>query len=282
MKCAPQIAVIQDLSGFGRCSLTVALPVLAVMGGQCCPLLTAYLSAHTAFPTSERAAFLDLTDQMSRTMDHWAELDVKFDAIYSGFLGSEAQIALIESFCQRFRREGTLVLVDPVMGDHGKAYRTYPPAMCRRMKELAALADVITPNQTEAALLLDEDYAGRPRDRDGIRRWLERLSLGGKRSVVITGVSLARGETGAGYLDRTTGRAGFAVTRQEPAQFPGTGDLFASVLLGALLLGEPLEDAAQRAAEFVQRCAAHTLSLGTPVLEGVQFEALLGELIGKG
>lgn len=279
MKRAPRIAAIQDLSGFGRCSTTVVLPVLSAMGGQCCPMLTAYLSAHTAFPPSPHSVFLDLTAQMQETAAHWAELGVTFDAIYSGFLGSAGQIAQIEAFYRQFRREETLVLVDPVMGDHGKPYRTYTPELCRRMEELAARADVITPNLTEAALLLGEDYASCPGDEAGLRAWLERLSLNGQRSVVLTGVSLHPGATGAGCFDRTTGRTSFAMARQEPARFSGTGDLFASVLLGSLLRGEGLADASQRAADFVQHCVAYTLAVGTPLLEGVQFEPLLGELM---
>lgn len=118
------------------------------------------------------------------------------------------------------------MLVDPVMGDHGKPYRTYTPELCGRMRDLAAQADVITPNLTEAALLLEEDYADLPRDEEGLRAWLERLSLDGRRSVVLTGVSLRPGAIGAGCFDRATGRIRFAMARQEPAQFPGTGDLF--------------------------------------------------------
>lgn len=281
MKRAPRVAAVHDMSGVGRCSLTVILPVLAAMGCQCNPMLTAYLSAHTAFPASEHAVFLDLTDQMGQVAAHWGELGVTPDAVYSGFLGSERQIGLLQTAICRFRREKTLVLVDPVMGDHGKPYRTYTPELCGRMRDLAAQADVITPNLTEAALLLEEDYADLPRDEEGLRAWLERLSLDGRRSVVLTGVSLRPGAIGAGCFDRATGRIRFAMARQEPAQFPGTGDLFASVVLGAMLRGEPLETAAQRAAEFVQRCAAHTLALGTPVLEGVQFEPLLGELMQR-
>ena len=278
MTPAPRIAAIQDISGFGRCSMTVVLPVLAAMGGQCCPLPTAYLSAHTAFPPSEKAAFLDMTGQMAGSMDHWAELGVTFDAIYSGFLGSADQIGLIEELYRRFRRESTLVLVDPVMGDHGVPYRTYTPAMCARMGELAAQADVITPNLTEAALLLGEPYEAVPGDEAGMRRWLERLSLDGKRSVVLTGVTFAPGRVGAGCLDRADGSMCFPMAEEVPAHFPGTGDLFASVVLGALLRGGSLADAAGRAVEFVQHCAARTLALGTPPLEGVQFEPLLGEL----
>lgn len=281
MARAPRIAAIQDISGFGRCSMTVVLPVLAAMGGQCCPLPTAYLSAHTAFPASEKATFLDMTGQMAGTASHWAELGVTFDAIYSGFLGSEGQIDLIEDFYRRFRTRETLILVDPVMGDHGKPYRTYTPEMCRRMGQLAAQADVITPNLTEAALLLGEAYENLPGDEQGIRRWLERLSMDGRRSVVLTGVSLEPGQIGAGFFDRAAGCTGFAMAHQEPEHFPGTGDLFASVVLGSLLRGESLERAAQRGADFVQRCVAYTLELGTPVLEGVQFEPLLRELMSE-
>ncbi|WP_186565356.1 pyridoxamine kinase [Lawsonibacter celer] len=281
MNCAPKIAVIQDISGFGRCSMTVALPVMSAMGGQCCPLPTAYLSAHTAFPASDNAAFLDLTEQMQRTSRHWRELSVTFDAVYSGFLGSLAQIDLIAQFTADFRQSHTLVLTDPVMGDHGKPYRTYTPSMCRRMGELASRADVITPNLTEAALLLGEDYADAPRSEAGMREWLRRLSLNGKRSVVITGVSLASEQLGAGCFDRESGRTHFAMARQEPGQFPGTGDLFASVVLGDLLRGQTLPHGVELAVAFVQQCVHRTLALGTPTLEGVQFEQLLGELIRK-
>ena len=279
MEIAPRIAAIQDISGFGRCSLTVVLPVLSAMGSQCCPLLTASLSANTAFPPSDKATFLDLTGQMEGTTAHWAELGVTFDAIYSGFLGSADQIRIIERFYQQFRGEHTRVLVDPVMGDHGKPYRTCTPDLCAKMRQLADQADCITPNWTEAALLLDEDYANRPTEETGIRNWLERLSLDGKRSVVLTGVSLTEGQIGAGYFDRITGTTGFAMAHQEPAHFPGTGDLFASVLLGALMRGDELPGSVRQAVDFVQRCVACTLEVGTQPLEGVQFEPLLKELV---
>ena len=275
MKRAPEVAVIQDLSGFGRCSATIALPVLAAMGNRCETLLTAYLSAHTAYPSSDRAVFLDLTEEMTRCSDHWLQLGAYFEAIYSGFLGSERQIDVLRAFIARFRRPNTLVLVDPVMGDHGKPYSTYTPALCQRMGALAEQADIITPNLTEAALLLEEPYEAVPSGEAGMAAWLERLSLGGRRSVVITGVSLSDGEVGAGCWDRETGRVSFSQARQEPAHFPGTGDLFASVLLGSLLKGAALPQSAERAVTFVQTCAAATLELGTPILDGVQFEPLL-------
>lgn len=278
MKRPARVAAIHDISGFGRCSLTVVLPVLGAMGAQCCPLPTAYLSAQTAFPKSDRAVFLDMTDQLERTGNHWQELGAEFDAIYSGFLGSETQIGLIGELIRRFRRENTLVLVDPVMGDWGKPYRTYTPELCRRMGELAEHADVITPNLTETAILLGEDYDPAP-DEDTVRRWLERLSLKGTRSVVITGVHRAEGLVGAACFDRDGGKVSFPAAEQEPGEYAGTGDLFASVMLGALLRGGDLHSAAELAVQFVKQCAAFTNALGGDRREGVMFEALLKELM---
>ena len=274
-----KVAAVHDLSGLGRCSLTVVLPVLAAMGVQCCPLPTAVLSAHTAFPKTDKAAFRDLTEEMAQTTAHWAELGTGFDAIYSGFLGSARQMGLLRDFLSVFRRENTLVLVDPVMGDHGRPYRTYTPEMCAQMRLLAAEADLVTPNLTEAALLLGEDFTSVPTTQTDTGEWLRRLSLDGKRSVVLTGVSFTPGTVGAGCYDSASGRVRFAMSAQEPGQFSGTGDLFASVALGDLLRGNTLEDSMARAVEFVRLCVGRTLAAGTPVLDGVQFEPLLKELM---
>ena len=279
MNRTPKVAAVQDLSGLGRCSLSVVLPVLSVMGAQCCPLPTAVLSAHTAFPAPEAAAFQDLTGAMEQTLRHWEALHTSFDAIYSGFLGSPQQIGVLRRLIQRFRRKETLVLIDPVMGDHGRVYRTYTPEMCEQMIQLAAEADLITPNLTEAALLLGEPFDHIPTSQAGIEEWLRRLSLGGKRSVVITGVSLAPKALGAGCLDTRSGKIRFAMAHQEPGQFFGTGDLFAAVLLGSLLRGETLSESTARAVDFIQKSVARTLAAGTPMLEGVQFEPLLRELL---
>ena len=279
MNRTPKVAVVQDLSGLGRCSLSVILPVLSVMGAQCCPLPTAVLSAHTAFPAPEAAAFQDLTGAMEQTLCHWEALHTSFDAIYSGFLGSSQQIGVLRRLIQCFRQKETLVLIDPVMGDHGRVYRTYTPEMCQQMIQLAAEADLITPNLTEAALLLGESFDRIPTSQAGMEEWLRRLSLNGKRSVVITGVSLAPKTLGAGCLDAHSGKIRFAMARQEPGQFFGTGDLFAAVLLGSLLRGETLSESTARAVDFIQKSVARTLAAGTPMLEGVQFEPLLRDLL---
>lgn len=269
----PRIAAIHDLSCFGRCSLTIALPVLSAMGCQCCPLPTALLSAHTGFPGN---TFLDLTAEMGRIADHWTAMDLQFDAIYSGFLGSADQVDTVARFFDTFKKSDTAVIVDPVMGDHGTAYRTCTPELCRGMRVLAENSDVITPNLTEAALLLDRPYEEiRQADAYEVVR---RLSLGGRRSVVLTGYSSESGQTGALCFDRDSGESKAVQTPREPQDFSGTGDLFASVLAGGVAKGVPLFQAAQAAADFVRDCIARTLAEGLTEQDGVDFEPLLGQL----
>ena len=269
----PRIAAIHDLSCFGRCSLTIALPVLSAMGCQCCPLPTALLSAHTGFPGN---TFLDLTVEMGRIAEHWAAMDLQFDAIYSGFLGSADQVDTVARFFDTFKKSDTAVIVDPVMGDHGTAYRTCTPELCRGMRVLAENSDVITPNLTEAALLLDRPYEEiRQADAYEVVR---RLSLGGRRSVVLTGYSSEPGQTGTLCFDRDSGESKAVQTPREPQDFSGTGDLFASVLAGGVARGVPLFQAAQAAADFVRDCIARTLAEGLTEQDGVDFEPLLGQL----
>lgn len=268
----PRVAAIHDLSCFGRCSLTIALPVISAMGCQCCPLPTALLSAHTGFTGG---SFLDLTEEMQRIADHWARINVCFDGIYSGFLGSAAQIGTVRQFIGRFRGTG-LVVIDPVLGDHGQAYRTCTPELCRGMKSLAEAANVITPNLTEAAILLEQPYeAVQTADPAEIVR---RLSLEGRRSVVLTGFSTGDGQTGALCFDRADSSIQAVQVQRVPRDFSGTGDLFTSVLTGAMVKGVPLIQAARTAADFVQSCAARTLAAGNTDGEGVDFEPLLGTL----
>ena len=269
----PRIAAIHDLSCFGRCSLTIALPVLSAMGCQCCPLPTALLSAHTGFPGN---SFLDLTTEMGRIADHWTAMDLQFGAIYSGFLGSADQVDTVARFFNTFKKSDTAVIVDPVMGDHGTAYRTCTPELCRGMRVLAENADVITPNLTEAALLLDHPYE--EIQRTDAYEVVRRLSVGGRRSVVLTGYFSEPGQTGALCFDRDSGESKAVQTPREPQDFSGTGDLFASVLAGGAARGVPLFQAAQAAADFVRDCIARTLAEGLTEQDGVDFEPLLGQL----
>ena len=276
MERTPRVAAVHDLSGFGRCSLTIVQPVLSAMGIQCCPLPTAYLSTHTGGFTGN--TFLDMTGELEKAMEHWKSLGLTFEAVYTGFMGNEKQMALAADFIRAVRRPGMIAVVDPVMGDHGKLYRTYTAGMCRAMRGLAEAADVIVPNLTEAAILLDVPCGSLTPTEDGFRRTAEALSRGGERSVVLTGVSLAQGRTGAACFDRDAGETIFIQTDFVARAFHGTGDLFASVLTGALVRGDSLRDAAAKAAEFVRLCAAHTAPQDLPAREGIDFEPLLGAL----
>ena len=273
---APRIAAIHDLSCFDRCSLTIALPVLSAMGCQCCPLPTALLSAHTGI---SGFTFLDTTDEMRRISAHWSQLSLHFQAIYTGFLGSAPQINLVEDFLRRFHAPDTLLVMDPVMGDHGTPYKTCTPALRQGLRELVAQADVITPNLTEAAILLDIPYhESQTADASELVR---ALSLQGQRSVVLTGYAAAPGQVGALCYDRDTRQVEAVQTARVPQDFPGTGDLFASVLTGALTRGAPLLQAARTAVDFVGSCVARSVAEGAGKAEGVDFEPLLRQLTVK-
>ena len=272
----PRVAAIHDMSGFGRCSLTVAIPVLSAMGVQCCPLPTAFLSTHTGGFTG--FTFLDMTEEMPKVAAHWQELDLRFHAIYSGFLASERQIGIVSDFIRTFRRSDTLVVIDPVMGGDGKAYQTYTSALCSGMTHLAELADVITPNLTEAAFLLGRPYDQLPQEEAGLQELVRELGLHGRRSVVLTGVSLSPGKTGAMCFDAKTSRTETVQVDMIAHPLLGTGDIFASVLTGALVRGDTLFSAAAQAADFVRACAVHTAAQDLPLREGVDFEPMLALL----
>lgn len=273
----PRVAAIHDLSGFGRCSLSIVMPTLSAMGVQCCPLPTAYLSTHTGGFTGN--TFLDLTDQMAGVTAHWKNEGVVFDAVYTGFMGSREQMALAADFIRTFKTPENRIVIDPVMGDHGKPYRTYTAEMCAAMGELAALADILTPNRTEAAILLGVPYDDLRLDTEAdCRRWARELSRGGTRSVALTGVSLSPDTVGAVCFDHQSGETAFAQAKRVDEQFHGTGDLFAGVMTGALCRGKRLGEAAQAAADFVSLCAARTASQDHPRREGVDFEPLLWRL----
>lgn len=279
----PRVAAVHDLSGFGRCSLSIVMPTLSAMGVQCCPLPTAFLSTHTGGFTGN--TFLDLTDQMAPVTNHWRKEGVTFDAVYTGFMGSREQMSLTADFIRAFKTEDNLIVIDPVMGDHGKPYRTYTPEMCEAMKELSAHADVLTPNRTEAAILLGVPYDEILLDtEEACRGWAQKLSDHGRRSVVLTGVSLTSDRVGAVCYDRGTEEISFVSAKKIDEQFHGTGDLFASVLTGALVRGMTLCAAAQLASDFVSMTAEHTAAQDIPKREGVDFEPLLwhlGQQLGR-
>lgn len=269
-----KIAVINDLSGYGRCSLTVALPILSAMGIQCCPVPTAILSNHTEFPVY---FFDDYTDRMRSYAGKWQELGLTFDGISTGFLGSAKQIAIVADLVEMFRRENTKVFVDPVMGDHGILYATYTKEMCEEIKKLVVLADVVTPNVTEACILTDTPYKENGWTRKELLDRAMMLQNMGAKSVVITGVREGNFYTNV-VLDQGAKEAEFVKVKSGGGQRPGTGDVFSSVLAGAVLNGKSLKASARQASRFVKECIIKSDELEIPHANGVCFEEILGKL----
>ena len=270
-----RVAAIHDISGFGRCSISVILPVLSAMGVQVCPVLTAVLSAHTGGLGD--VVFRDLTDYIHPTLEHYKKLGIDFEAVYSGFLGSEEQVGSCLEFFKAY--PNALKVVDPVMGDNGKAYKTCGESLQKGMKELVAVADLITPNKTEAAMLLGESYNTSPMSRSEARSLLLRLSRLGPKCVVVTGVELASGELANIGYDGENGSFWYVPCEYVPVSYPGCGDIYASVLTGAMLGGASLPIAMGKATAFAELCVKTTFSYGSDPRYGVMLESVLGSLI---
>jgi len=232
------------------------------------------LSTHTG--GFNGIARTDLTGQLEGTLEQWKELPLRFDGVYTGYMASAGQIELARSAIGALKGAEGLAVVDPVLGDHGRLYSSITDDMVSAMGELCRCADVITPNLTEANLLL-----GRKADApaEDIKAMACTLSEGGTRSVVITGVSPVEGQVGALWFDRSSGQTGVCAGARVDASYPGTGDLFAAVLTGGLIRGENLPQSVARGVEYVRLCAEHTLGKGLPAREGVEFEPLLDKLI---
>lgn len=272
----PRLAMINDIAGFGRCSTTVSLPVISVMKVQVCPVPTSVLSNHLGFPLCH---FDDYTSHMRDYIKVWSELGLTFDGLYCGFLGNEEQINIVREFVEMFRPP--LFLLDPVMGDHGRAYSSITETHVQKMKELLPLADIITPNITEACLLTGtpwKDGEWTMQELSGLCERLASLCLKDSvsASIVITGIR--QGDSLVNFLWND----GVYTTVSTPiagASRPGTGDIFASILAADAVRGETLLSSVQKAANFVGLCIAGSEKAGTPVQEGVVFEKYLAALL---
>lgn len=264
-----RVLAIHDLCVFGRCSLSVVAPVLSARGVQCCSLPTALLSA----PTNYRdGTMLNLAPEAPAILSHLRATGAEFDAVFSGFLADTVQAEFVEEVFDAF--PNALRVVDPVLGDGGKLYRTMDEGMAAAVRRLAEKAHIITPNVTEAAVLLGLAPNKVPYVEEDARKWLDALSLDGERSVVITGISFDRfGEIAVGWVRK--GASGLFRHARTGGDYPGTGDLFASYMLAEMLHGAPLSAAAKTAAGFVASCAAFTAGRGTDIKEGLLFEDIL-------
>ncbi|MDR1172918.1 MAG: pyridoxamine kinase [Bacteroidales bacterium] len=271
-----KVAAIHDLSGCGRVSLTVAIPILSAMGIQVCPLPTAVLSSHTQYPGF---TFLDLTDQMPLFVDHWKQLDLKFDAIYSGFLGSSRQTAIVASLIDEFAGDGQLVVVDPVLGDNGKLYTSLDGEMIAQMRVLIRKAVVITPNLTELFMLIDKPYREQA-PLDELKEYLVMLADHGPEIVIVTSVPEDRTAktTSVVAYEKRSKRFWKVSCLYFPAHYPGTGDTFTSVITGSLMQGDSLPIALDRAVQFILMGIRATFGYEYDNRDGILLERILPTL----
>ena len=268
-----KIAVINDISGFGRCSIAVSMPIISAMKVQCCPVPTSIFSNHTGFP---EFFFDDYTEKMQAYIDNWKKLHLEFHGIQTGFLGSEQQIEIVKQFIEDFCTPHTMVIIDPVMGDHGKTYPTYTPELCQAMKQLVAYADILTPNLTEACILTDTPFHEGHWTMKELEQLAQQLAAQGPEKIVITGVpqkkyvsNLVFEQGGVPKLLRTL-RIG--------SERSGTGDVFSSIIAADAVNHVPFEQSVRKASRFIKKCILRSIELGLPKTDGVCFEELMGLL----
>ena len=280
-----KIAVINDLSGFGRCSLTAAISVIAAMGVQPCPLPTAVLSAQTGYPSY----FCDdYTDKMENFRQEWEKMDAQFDGIYTGFVASEQQIEKIFTFLKTFQRKNTFLLVDPVMGDNGNVYAMFTDRLLSLMKELVWKADGITPNLTELCLLTDTDYRmiQNMTDERNLLTIVEQMARNvikkGPDTVVVTGIHFLDGEDGVekmGNLAVSGKQVSLSAFPYVGGSYSGTGDLFASVIAAGIARGDKITESIRLAGGFIERAIVDSVKENIPRNDGVNYEQFLGMLM---
>lgn len=277
MKRQKRVAAIHDISGFGRCSLTVALPIISAAGVETSIMPTAVLSTHTGGITGY--TYRDLTSDLRPFYRHWKSLGLTFDAIYSGFLGSFEQLEIVGEFFDAFKTRDNLIIVDPAMADNGKLYPVFTPDFAKGMTKLCSKADIVVPNITEASIMLGENYREGPYDKQYIERLLRELSKLGPKKIVLTGVYFDDKSLGAAAFDADKGAVSYSFADRIEGYYHGTGDVYGSALVGALLNDKPLEEAARIATNFTQRSIVRTMLAGTDRRFGVNFEAGLPEYI---
>ncbi len=267
-----KIALINDLSGFGRCSITAELPIISHMKVQCCPVPTSIFSNHTGYPSFY---YEDFTEQMIPYIEEWKKLNLTFDGICSGFLGSARQIEIVRSFFRYFKSKETIIILDPVMGDHGKPYPTYTEELCMMMKELVPYADIITPNLTEACILTDTPYKEhwKLRELQGLAKKLEEK---GPQKIVITGIP--QGTYVANYCYETGKEPSIIKTHKVGTSRCGTGDIFTSIVTADAVNGTEFYDSVKKASLFVKKCILRSIEMDIPLTDGVCFEELLYQL----
>lgn len=270
-----RVLTIQDISCFGKCSITVALPVISAMGVETTILPTAVLSTHTMF---KDFTCKDLTDQLVPITDHWKKEGIHFDAIYTGYLGSQEEIEICKKIFAEFKDDDTLIFIDPVMADHGKLYPAFDEAYAKQNATLCGEADIIVPNLTEACFMTDTEYK-ESYDEAYVKELLNKLAALGSRVVVLTGIALSDGKNGVYGLDTRSGEYFFYQNDHVDAAYHGTGDVFSSVSVGGIVRGLALKDAFALAADYTAETIRETLKNPDKPWYGVDFEATIPQLV---
>ncbi len=273
MTTQKKIAAINDLSGYGRCALTVAIPVISHMKLQCCPVPTSILSNHTGY---SEYFFDDYSDRLPAYLAMWKKLGLKFDGIMSGFLGSKEQIGIVEEFIRQFATDSTKVVIDPVMGDHGKIAETYTEEMCMEMRRLVSLADIITPNLTEACRLTDTPYRESVWKEEELFSMAEKLNATGPDKIVITGIP--KGQFIANYVYEKGEEPKLIRTHRVGDERCGTGDLFAAIIAADAVNEVPFQKSVKKASAFVRKSMIKSIEMGIDRKNGVCFEEILHTL----
>lgn len=273
-----RIVTVQDISCVGKCSLTVALPIISAMGTEAAVLPTAVLSTHTMF---KGFTFCDLTDEIEPIIDHWKKENMGFDAVYTGYLGSARQIALTKDLISKFKGEDTLVLVDPAMADSGRMYTGFEKSFALEMATLCSVADIIVPNLTEASFMLGEEYVAEGYDEEYIKDMLKKLTALGCKTAVITGVSFEKDKLGVMSYDSESGEYFSYFRERIPESFHGTGDVFTSTFLGALMRERSIGDSLKIATDFTVECIKATLGNPQERKYGVNFEEEIPYLVSR-
>lgn len=267
------VAIINDISGIGRCSLTATIPILSVLGIQCCPFPTSILSCQTTY---EEFSFLDLTEEMYKYKNVWDKLGLKFHCIYSGFLGSEKQISLVEEFIDAHPE--ALIVIDPVMGDDGQLYPTYTMEMCNKIKSLVKKAYLVTPNITECCLLLGKKYMEENIDEEFLTQCAKDIADFGPEMIVITGI-IKKNEIWNFAYDKKKEKSFIVKSVYNKKSYSGTGDILSSTICGMILNGIELEVALNKATKFISKSIEYTSNFNVDPREGIMFEKFLKELI---
>ncbi|MDR1015975.1 MAG: pyridoxamine kinase [Coriobacteriales bacterium] len=280
IKPQKRVISVQDISCVGKCSLTVALPILSACGIETSILPTAVLSTHTGGFTGY--TFHDLTSEIEPIVAHWRMLGLRADALYTGYLGSDEQLALMGKFFDEFGGKGTIVMVDPAMADAGKLYPAFDQKFALGMRDLVAKADLTCPNLTEASFMLEKEYPGDQAgdyDQAYIEQMLRDLAALGPKQVVLTGVTFEEGKVGAAAYDAQANSFDYYFTERVEGYYHGTGDIYSSALLGAILNDKSLKEAIKVACDFTLGAIKRTQALGTDPKYGVDFEREIPALI---